>query len=82
MTVPHDIFVRAYAVPVGEQDKTRKPSAGSNQKWPNYALVFDTETRITADQSLTFGVFRLCELARDRYELIREGDPAPENWTN
>ena len=25
-----------------------------DDKWPEHALVFDTETRITADQSLTF----------------------------
>jgi len=42
-------------------------------KWPDHALVFDTETRITADQSLTFGVYRRCELAGDKYNVAEEG---------
>jgi hypothetical protein len=69
----HDIFVRAYAVATGENDKTRKPYSIDFPKWPRYVLVFDTETRITADQSLTFGVFRLCELKNETYALTREG---------
>jgi hypothetical protein len=73
MTEQHDIFVRAYAVATGEGDKQRKSYRIDFPKWPHYVLVFDTETRITADQSLTFGVFRLCELKNDRYKLIREG---------
>jgi hypothetical protein len=42
-------------------------------KWPGHALVFDTETRITADQSLTFGVYRLCKLVADSYTVTEEG---------
>ena len=56
-----------------EGDKPRKSYSLDFPKWPHYVLVFDTETRITADQSLTFGVFRLCELKNDKYTLIREG---------
>ena len=73
MTELHDIFVRAYAVAASQEDKARKSTVRDVQKWPRYGLVFDTETRITADQSLTFGVFRLCELKDDTYELTREG---------
>jgi len=73
MTELHDIFVRAYAVVANKESQPRKSSNTDVQKWPRYALVFDTETRITADQSLTFGVFRLCELKNDKYKLIREG---------
>lgn len=72
MTEQHDIFVRAYAVPVDDKTKPRRPS-GDGQKWPGHALVIDTETRITADQSLTFGVFRLCKLDDNQYKLAREG---------
>ena len=72
MTETYDIFVRAYAVAT-EGDKPRKSYSLDFPKWPRYVLVFDTETRISADQSLTFGVFRLCELKDDKYELIREG---------
>jgi hypothetical protein len=73
MKETHDIFVRAYAVATDEDDKPRKSYSLDLPKWPHHALVFDTETRITADQSLTFGVFRLCELEGDTYKLTREG---------
>jgi hypothetical protein len=73
MTEKHDIFVRAYAVATDEANKQRKSHSIDFPKWPHFVLVFDTETRITADQSLTFGVFRLCELKDDKYKLIREG---------
>jgi len=72
MSEQHDIFVRAYAVATDEANK-RKSYSIDFPKWPRYVLVFDTETRITADQSLTFGVFRLCELKNGKYTLIREG---------
>jgi len=80
----HDIFLRALAIP-DEKDKGKKSKdkdkgehkrsapANTDSKWPEYALVFDTETRITADQSLTFGVWRLCKLVEDSYTLIEEG---------
>src|SRR5712671_3473071 len=74
MKTRHDLFVRAYAVSAEQNKKARKTARKSDElKWPQYALVFDTETRITADQSLTFGVYRLCELKNERYKLIREG---------
>jgi hypothetical protein len=73
MTETHDIFVRAYAVSTDEDDKPRKSYSLDFPKWPHYVLVFDTETRITADQSLTFGVFRVCELKNNIYSVIREG---------
>jgi hypothetical protein len=64
----HDIFLRAYATP---GDKKRKPK--SRPKWSEHALVFDTETRITADQSLTFGVYRRCQLVDGSYKVTEEG---------
>src|ERR1035438_7717363 len=73
MTQRHDIFVRAYAVATDEANKQPKSYSIDFPKWPRLVLLFDTETRITADQSLTFGVFRLCELKNDQYKLIREG---------
>jgi hypothetical protein len=69
----HDIFVRAYAVAADQKDQPRKSSGGDVQKWPRYVLMFDTETRITPDQSLTFAVFRWCELQKAKYKLLREG---------
>ena len=73
-----DIFLRAYAI---EADKRRKRKRKSNRnvranqdlKWPEHALVFDTETRITADQSLTFAVYRLCKLVEGSYRVTEEG---------
>src|SRR5438552_14987300 len=74
MTQVHDIFVRAYAVATKEKKERKKASRKvEDPKWPEHALVFDTETRITADQSLTFGVYRLCELVGDRYVVMQEG---------
>jgi hypothetical protein len=93
MVENHDVFVRAFAVAVPKkekEDKKRKQiqkrkqraQTSDSPKWPNHALIVDTETRITADQSLTFGVFRHCELHDDQYKLIREGifyaDDLPE----
>jgi hypothetical protein len=70
----HDIFLRAYAI---RADKQRKPKRyirpNQASKWPKHALVFDTESRITADQSLTFGVYRRCELVDGSYKVTEEG---------
>jgi len=70
----HDIFLRAYAVATDKKEK-QQPRAhiGDDPKWAQHALVFDTETRITADQSLTFGVYRLCKLVDDIYAVTEEG---------
>ena len=76
MTEIHDLFVRALAVPAAktsQKKRKRKSRDGDSSKWPRYALIFDTETRVTADQSLTFGVFRICELKNEKYRVIREG---------
>ena len=74
MTQNHDIFVRAHTRLSDKQGgRGRKSRGSSDLKWPKYALIFDTETRITADQSLTFGVFRLCTLVNKKYEIEREG---------
>ena len=76
MKTTHDVFVRAYAVPKKQIKKARQKNNSESKnarKWPEFALIFDTETRITADQSLTFGVFRLCELKNEKYTVVREG---------
>ncbi len=78
MIQTHDIFLRAFAV-VRDRKKKRKNTskcgtrANDESKWAESALVFDTETRITADQSLTFGVYRLCKLENDSYVVTEEG---------
>ena len=68
----HDIYVRAYTVPV-EQEERKAARAGDEPKWPQYALVFDCETRITADLTLSFGFWRFCELRDGKYVCIEEG---------
>jgi hypothetical protein len=74
MEEKHDIFLRAYAVRADQKKKQKAPSRKKHDpKWPEQALVFDTETRITADQSLTFGVYRLCDLVRSKYRVTQEG---------
>ncbi len=62
MKTVHDIFLRAFAVAADQKKRPKRSSRPSDDlKWPKHALVFDTETRITVDQSLTFGVYRCCE---------------------
>jgi hypothetical protein len=68
----HDIYVRAYTVPV-EQEEVKTKRSGDEPKWPSHALVFDCETRITADLTLSFGFWRFCELRDGKYVCIEEG---------
>jgi hypothetical protein len=70
----HDIFLRAHAVLADKKKKRkRKAKATNGPKWPECALVFDTESRITEDQSLTFGVYHTCRLVDDSYTVTEEG---------
>ena len=65
----HDIFVRAHA-PL----PSKKPWRGFHRKkWPDFALVFDTETTIDPAQRLTLGCFRRYELKRNNYFCVEEG---------
>jgi hypothetical protein len=71
----HDLFLRALAVPIKKQKNTKKKQTANNgagdknnenyqldePKWPE-VLAFDTESRTTVDQSLTFGVWQRCKL--------------------
>jgi hypothetical protein len=68
----HDIYLRAHTVQLEkkQRDKTRHDD---DPKWPDYALVFDCETRITSDQTLTFGFWRFCELRNGVYVPMEEG---------
>lgn len=67
----HDIYVRAHTVQL--EKKERKSERRNESKWPDYALVFDCESRITADQTLTFGFWRFCELKKNKYLCTEEG---------
>src|SRR6516225_8728907 len=66
-----DIYVRAHTVSL-EQHKDR-PSPHTEPKWSDYALVFDSESRITADQTLTLGFWRFGEKRNGSYFSLEEG---------
>jgi hypothetical protein len=72
MSERHDIYLRSHTV----ADQKKDPKGSHQQrdpKWPEHALVFDCETRITADQTLTFGFWRFCQLREGAYEALEEG---------
>ena len=72
MTQQHDIYLRAFATQLdAKQRKSARQDDGP--KWPNSALVLDCESRITEDQTLTFGFWRFCELRNDGYVCTEEG---------
>ena len=72
MNEPQDIYVRAYTHPL--KQKTKKGHSYPNPpKWADHALIFDCETRITADQTLSFGFWRFCELRQGGYVALEEG---------
>lgn len=72
-----DIYVRAHTVAQQNKEKHEKKRNSDRQnnepKWPDNALVFDCESRITADQTLTFGFWRFCSLRNGVYSSIEEG---------
>ena len=68
----HDTFVRAHTVQL--EKKQHKSTRQHNQpKWPDYVLIFDCESRVTADLTLTFGFWRFCELRGNEYVCTEEG---------
>ena len=78
----HDLFLRAIAVPIENNGNKKKKTlntdrkeaqAGNEPRWPDSILAFDTESRIAIGQSLTFGVWRRCNLVGQNYEVIEEG---------
>jgi len=77
-----DIFLRSHVVAVDPREQLI--SDYNEPKWPEYALVFDTETTLDPkDQSLLFGFYRVCRLQGGAYLCVEEGifhadDLAPE----
>ena len=72
----HDLYLRAHIVATGEKEKqAEKPlkRSRSPKLWPNYALVWDTETMLDLNQTLNFGVWRFCQLVGTEYVAIQEG---------
>jgi hypothetical protein len=65
-----DVFFRAHTV---TPEKNRK-SALQPSKWPEYTLIFDTETTTDTSQSLTFGAYRFCRVTpNSSYVCLEEG---------
>jgi hypothetical protein len=78
MSETHDIFLRAHTVVVdpkkSKKGKRRGRGLGRGlKKWPEYAVVFDCETRVDTRQGLTFGFYRLLRLQDAGYVLEEEG---------
>src|SRR6266699_1987164 len=70
----HDLYLRAHIAydekGKGEQPRKLKRPA---KLWPDYALVWDTETSLDLEQTLNFGVWRFCELRGEEYAALKEG---------
>jgi len=67
-----DLFFRSHVVEL----KAKKPlvSTYDEPTWPEYAVVFDTETTLDPqNQSLLFGFYRVCKLQGTIYECVEEG---------
>src|SRR5579864_9079565 len=71
----HDLYLRAHVVLPSDASEAKKPPkrAGWPKVWPDYALVLDTETTLDLEQSLTFGVWRFCQLQGTEYVAVQEG---------
>jgi hypothetical protein len=68
----HDIYLRAFAAQLVK--KQRKAGRQDEpHKWADHALVFDCESRLTPDQTLSFGFWRACELRNGIYVCTAEG---------
>jgi hypothetical protein len=55
----HDLYLRAHIVVSADTSEQPEQSANrsrSPKPWPDYALVWDTETTLDLEQTLNFGV--------------------------
>src|SRR5437773_1899606 len=66
MSEVRDIFLRAHTVKVrdGSTRGAKKATEDKAEKWPERALIFDTETRTTVDQTLILGFNLPFDLSR------------------
>jgi hypothetical protein len=72
----HDLYLRAHIVVSGnaeEQEEQSPKRSRSPKPWPDYALVWDTETTLGLEQTLNFGVWRFCQLQNTGYVAVQEG---------
>ena len=73
MTEQHDIYRPSALRDAAREATAQERRQDDDPKWPDYALILDCESRITADQTLTFGFWRFCELRNGRYVCTEEG---------
>jgi len=74
--VIHDLYLRAHTVVAGgdiEKPEQAVKRSRSPELWPDYALVWDTETTLDLEQTLNFGVWRFCQLRGTEYVTVQEG---------
>jgi len=72
--VIHDLYLRAHVVVSSKaREKTMQWTRHSLKQWPDYALVWDTETMLDLEQTLNFGVWRFCQLQGNEYVAVQEG---------
>jgi hypothetical protein len=78
MSLRKDVFFRSHVV---ELDAREPAVSNYNEpKWPEFALVFDTETTLDPQQqSLLFGFYRVCRLRQARYHCVEEGLLHPDD---
>jgi hypothetical protein len=69
----NDVYLRAYAARLDRKKPGESTNHSTEPKWPDYALMFDCESRISSDQTLTFGFWRFCELRGGNYVALEEG---------
>src|SRR5947208_2016175 len=68
-----DVFFRSHVVELSEP-RPNLVSTYDEPKWPEYALVFDTETTLDPrEQALLFGFYRVCRLLGKSYQCVEEG---------
>ncbi len=84
----HDLYLRAHIVVSSDKknNQVKQPTkvSRSPKPWPDYALVWDTETTLDLNQTLNLGVWRFCELRNGEYVSLQEGifyrdEVAPED---
>jgi hypothetical protein len=72
MSVNKDVFLRSHVVEVSPKEPLI--SDYNEPKWPEFALLFDTETTLDPqEQSLLFGFYRICQLQGGVYHCVEEG---------
>src|ERR1039457_1275467 len=73
MKKTYDLYLRAHTVQLEKQPPKHQARFQSPKKWPDYVLVFDCESELSAEQGLTFGSWRFCELRGVEYVCVDEG---------